>query len=260
MSINTHQPPPPSDDATSVYDKCLLHDPATIRLHLQQLIERRCLLIASADAGATSMVTALLAMSDSTVWIDVPPGAAVLDRLLQCQRLSFEGTVDKISLRFSSGPPMLDSHDARPAIRLPLPGRLLHLQRRELMRREPPAGVLECRVPARDPNGGAPATIASIRDIGGGGLAVLVTDGLLEVVTGDVLRGCMIELPEIGAVEVTLRVRHVRRVHQHGKDIRHAGCEFVQLPAATQTKLFRYLMQLDREQLACQRARGAVSP
>lgn len=259
MSIGNNQDPPP-DDVTAVYDRCLLHDPAGIRKHLKRLIEHRCLLIASADAGATSTVTALLAISDSSVWIDVPPGAEVLDRLLQCQRLSLEGAIDRITLRFSSGPPMLCSHDARPAIRVPMPERLLHLQRRELMRREPPAGLLECRVPPREPAGGAPATIASIRDIGGGGLAVLVTDGLLEVVAGDVLRGCVIELPEIGAVEVTLRVRHVRHLRQHGRDIRHAGCEFVQLPAATQTKLFRYLMQLDREQLARQRERGATAP
>lgn len=39
-------------------------------------------------------------------------------------------------------------------------------------------------------------------------------------------------------------------MRRRGKDVLQAGCEFVDLPAATQAKLFRYLMQLDREQLA----------
>ncbi len=243
----------PPDDAVGVYDKCLLHDAASIRAQLQRLIDKRCMLTASGDAGAVSMLTALLAIDVDTLWVDVPPGKAVLPRLLQCARLSFEGAIDKITLRFSSGPPILGTHGGRPALRLPLPERLLHLQRRELMRREPPPGALNCLVPARDPASGSPPTTTTIRDIGGGGLAVLAIGAGLALAPGDLLPGCVIELPALGTVEVTLRVRHVREVRQRGKDMRHAGCEFVDLAAASQTKLFRYLMQLDREQLARRR-------
>ena len=247
----------PPDDAAGIYDKCLLRDTAGIRVQLQQLIDKRCMLMASGDAGATSMLTAALAIEGATLWVDVPPSAEVLQRLLQCTRLSFEGAVDKVTLRFSSGPPTLGSHDGRPALHLPLPERLLHLQRRELMRREPPPGALNCFVPARDPVGGLRPTRTTIRDIGGGGLAVLTAEHGLALAPGDLLPGCMIELPDLGTVEVTLRVCHVRQVREHARDVRQAGCEFVDLPAATQAKLFRYLMQLDREQLARRRQPGS---
>lgn len=258
MTIRNACDPPLPDNATSgAYDKCLLHDPASIRAHLQRLIDGRCMLSATGDVGAAGTLTAPLAIEDDRLWVDVPRSASVLDSLLHCTRLSFEGAIDKITLRFSSGPPVLGSHDGRPALVVPLPQRLLHLQRRELMRREPPAGALDCLVPARDPARGQPPTVATIRDIGGGGLAVLVADATLALAPGDVLRDCVIELPGLGAVEVTLHVRHVSQVRQRGRDVRHAGCEFVDLPAATQAKLFRYLMHLDREQLARRRELGA---
>ena len=241
------------DDDGGYYDKCLLHDAASIRAQLQQLIDKRCMLTATGEAGAASMLTAPLAIEGATLWIDVPPAEAVLDRLLRCARLSFDGVLDKVTLRFSSGPPTLGAYDGRPALRLPVPERLLHLQRRELMRREPPPGALNCLVPGRGPATGSPPTPTTIRDIGGGGLAVLAPDDALALAPGDLLPGCVIELPELGAVEVTLRVRHIRQVHQRGKDIRQAGCEFVDLSATAQSKLFRYLMQLDREQLARRR-------
>lgn len=241
------------DDPAGVYDKCVLHDAAVIRGQLQQLIDKRCMLTASGDAGAASMLTAVLGIGDALLWIDVPPSAAVLQRLLQCTRLAFEGTVDKVTLRFGSGPTTLGSHGGRPALHVPLPERLLYLQRRELMRREPPPGALNCFVPARDLASGLPPTRTTIRDIGGGGLAVLTAEHGLALAPGDLLPGCMIELPEFGTVEVTLRVCHVRQLRQRGRDVRQAGCEFVDLPAATQARLFRYLMQLDREQLARRR-------
>lgn len=249
----SREPPLRADDDAGVFDKCLLRDAAGIRAQLQQLIDKRCMLTASTDAGASSVLTAALAIDDTTLWIDIPASAAVLEHLLGDARLLFEGAIDKVTLRFSSGPATLGIHDGRTALCVPVPRRLLHLQRRELMRREPPPGALHCLVPAGDTASGSPPTVATIRDIGGGGLAVLVTDVALVLAAGDHLHGCQIELPGLGTVEVTLHVRHVRELRQHHRNFLHAGCEFVDLPAATQAKLFRYLMQLDREQLARRR-------
>ena len=240
-------------EADGIYDRCMLRDPAGIRAHLQQLLDKRCMLVASDDAGTVSMVTAPLALDDVALWVDVPPGEATLQRMLQCPRLWFDGTLDKVTLRFSSGPPVLGTHDSRPALTVPLPDRLLHLQRRELMRREPPPGALMCLVTALQATKGAGAVRTTIRDIGGGGLAVLSPDGTLLLNLGDLLPDCVIDLPQLGPVEVTLRVRHIRAIHQRGRDLCEAGCEFVDLPAAAQAKLFRYLMQLDRDQVARRR-------
>jgi len=238
------------DEAEGVLDKCMLHDAGSIRVLLLQLIDRRCTLAATAENGATSLVTAPLAIDDHTLWIDVPRDPDVLQRLLRCQRLAFQGVLDKVTVRFNSGPPAMGVHDGLPALALPLPVRLLHLQRREIMRREPPVDSLRCLVSPPDADEATPSTSATIRDIGGGGLAMLTPEKELALVPGDVLPRCTIVLPGLGTMDVTLRVRHVRHLVQRGQDMRQAGCEFVDLPAADQAKLFRYLMQLDRGQLS----------
>ena len=258
MTNSPHDLPPqaPSeDDIAGYFDKCMHHDAPSIRAQLQQLIDQRCTLVASGDGGAGSMLTAPLALEGDVLWVDVPRDDATREQLVACPRLTFNGTLNRVTLRFSTGRAVLGSQEDRPALQVPVPEKLLHLQRRELMRREPPPNSLTCVVPAL--HGVGEATSTTIRDIGGGGLAVLAADAGLQLARGDVLDGCVIELPEIGPLEVTLRVCHIQQLQQRGKLVLQAGCEFIDLPPATQSKLFRYLMQLDREQVARRRERNS---
>lgn len=248
--------PPPSDldaaDLDGYYDKFYVHDAGEIRHHLQRLAGERCALTVRAEGSADSMTTMLLRADDASLWIDVPSTRKLLDAWLGAHLLRIEGSIDRAALRFSAGPARLDSFEAKPALRLPLPHRMLYLQRREFMRREPPVGSLVCHL--RLPDDSDREVRASIRDIGGGGLAIVATRSEVTFKTGDVLKGCRIELPEIGEVEVNLQVRHVLVRGHLGYDAAQAGCEFVDLTPSAQRKLFRYLMQLDRDQLARRRA------
>ncbi|HSR64834.1 MAG TPA: flagellar regulator YcgR PilZN domain-containing protein [Xanthomonadaceae bacterium] len=240
-------PAPPEDDG--YYDKFFVYNAADVRRHLQRLVDARCTLSAHAEGARESVVTALLQVEDASLWVDVPPGRDTLMRWLNAPQLRFEGSLERVALRFACGPAQLETHDGRPALLLPVPTRVLHLQRREFMRREPPAGALTCRFPSP----GGQWIDATIRDIGGGGLAILGTPEQVRFAVGDVVGQCRIRLPELGEVVVDLRVRHVIERQHHGRDVAQAGCEFVDLDAASQRKLFRYLMQLDREELARRR-------
>ena len=242
---------PTSHDEDGYYDKFFVYNAADVRRHLQRLVDGRCTLSAHAEGARESVVTVLLQVEDASLWVDVPPGRETLMRWLNAPQLRFEGSIERVALRFACGPAQLDHHDGRPALLLPLPQRLLHLQRREFMRREPPVGALTCRFPSPAQQG--QWIDATIRDIGGGGLAILGTREQIRFAVGDVVGGCRISLPEFGDVEVDLRVRHVVERQHRGRDLAQAGCEFVDLDAAAQRKLFRYLMQLDREELARRR-------
>ncbi len=236
------------------YDKCMVYGAPEICRHLQKLVDARCTLVGHAEGNVASVVTVLLRVGEASLWVDVPRSRERLDTWLASPRLLFEGTLERIAMRFGCSPGALDTHEGRAALRLPLPTRLLYLQRREFMRREPPAEGLRCHVPA-DAEAGEDAYVeATIRDIGGGGLAVLAPHGAVTFVIGDVLPGCIIELPGLDKVVVNLRVRHVVSRKQRGRDAWQAGCEFVGLPPATQDKLFRYVMQLERERVLRRRA------
>jgi len=246
--------PPPSEldaaDLDGYYDKFYVHDAGEIRHHLQRLAGERCALTVRAEGSDDSMATMLLRVDDASLWIDVPSNRKLLDAWMGAHLLRIEGSIDRAALRFSAGPAWLDSFEDKPALRLSLPARMLYLQRREFMRREPPSGTLVCHL--RLPDGDREIQ-ASIRDIGGGGLAIVATRADAAFKTGEVLKGCRIELPDIGEVEVNLQIRHVLTRGHIGCDVAQAGCEFVGLTPAAQRKLFRYLMQLDRDQLARRR-------
>jgi len=250
----TETPPISEQDAADLdgyYDKFYVHDAMEIRHHLQRMAGERCALTVRAEGSLDTMATLLLKVDESTLWIDVPSTRKLLDVWMAAHLLRIEGSLDRAALRFSSGPARLDTYEDKPALRLPIPQRMLYLQRREFMRREPPPGTLACLLRLPD---GEHEVQATIRDIGGGGLAIVATRSAVQFQVGDILRDCRIELPDVGEVEVNLQIRHVLVRGHLGYDAAQAGCEFVDLAPAAQRKLFRYLLQLDRDQLARRRA------
>ncbi|WP_449446076.1 flagellar brake protein [Thermomonas brevis] len=240
---------PDAADLDGYYDKFYVHDASEIRHHLRRLAGARGVLSVRAESSQDGMATMLLQVDDDTFLIDVPSTRRMLDAWLGSLLLRVEGSIDRAALRFSSGPARLDDHEGKPALRVPIPERMLYLQRREFMRREPPPGALVCHLRLEDGR----EIQASIRDIGGGGLAIVATRSAVEFQVNEVLTGCRIELPDLGDVEVNLQIRHVVVRSHLGLDAAQAGCEFVDLAPVAQRKLFRYLMQLDRDQLARRR-------
>lgn len=246
----THTLEPQDSD---YYERFFVYNATDVRRHLQRLVDGRCTLVAHVDGSYEGVVTLLLQVEDAALWIDTPRGEDTLARWLAAAELRFEGSIERVALRFTCGPATLDVHAGRPAVLLPVPDRVLHLQRREYVRREPPVGSLVCKV--RNPAEGArPAWFdAGVRDISGGGVALLMTPEQMRPSVGALLAGCRMDLPQFGDVEFDLRVRHVIEREHRGRTIAQAGCEFIDLAPAAQRKLLRYIMQLDREVLARRR-------
>lgn len=235
----------PTENGDGLYDKYMLHHPADVRGCLRQLAERHCTLLVHA-AGTEQAVSLVLGVGETSMWIDVPRDADLAERLLSCERLRFESSIDRITVRFATGAAQRGVFGDLPALEVPLPLKVMHLQRREYVRREP-IGALVCQIPSRDEQGRARPVRASIADIGGGGLAVLTSDDrTLSFESGEVIPGVVLDIPEQGPMTVTLRVQHAARIDQRGHRVWRAGCSFVDLPVHDQAKLLRYVMHLDR--------------
>lgn len=231
------------------YDKFYIQDAGEIRHHLQRLVNESGTMTVHADGSTDTLPILLLEAGKTSIWIDVPNSRPVLDQWIDARLLHFEGSLSRAAMRFSCGPAKLGEYEGRPALMLPIPARVLYLQRREFVRREPPSGSLSCHLHL-------PVTgdvDATIRDIGGGGLAILAVRKAVSLQVGDVLEDCEIDLPEIGPIQVNLLIRHIVDRPHLGQGMAQAGCEFVDLAPAVQRKLFRYLMQLDREQVSGRR-------
>ncbi len=233
------------DEPEGLYDKYYVDDSAEIRHHLQRLVADRSTLTVRVEGDTVNTASMALNVQNGGLWIDVPPTEEGLQAWLAAKQLRIEGSVNRALLRFSCGDAQLDSHDGLPAVRLHVPKRVMYLQRREFMRREPASGSLHCRLRVT----GVGEVRATIQDIGGGGLAIITTRATLDLQEGDVLHDCKIELPDLGEVNVNLLVRHVMARSSIGHNVTQAGCEFVELEPTAQRKLYRYLLQLDREQM-----------
>ncbi|MFC0677087.1 flagellar brake protein [Lysobacter korlensis] len=233
------------DDFESMYEKYMLHHPADIRARLRQLIDKRCTVMVRAP-GQEDATTAALALGERSIWFDVPRDADLTPRLQTAEKLRFESAIERIGVRFTTGPARLGTYEGLPALEVDLPEKLIHLQRRDYVRREP-LSSLGCTLSVPASAGGDHKITARIADIGGGGLAVLTSDdAALQPAVGDELEHVVLELPEDGPLTVRLRVQHVAKFEQNGRTVMRAGCQFVQLSAQDQARLVRYVMHLDR--------------
>lgn len=247
--------PAPGGDA--VDERFVVRDSLAVRQLLHQLLDEHCMLRVRA-AREPVVLTAIVRLDEHVLWIDAPPTDRLLDEWLASPQLRCIAELHRTEVRFRCGPPRKYLVDGHPTIALPLPESVVHIQRREFARREAPVGQLVCRVPDPVATDAASAAVADVeavvRDISGGGMALLAPYGALRIAVGHLLRDCSIELPTVGALQADLRVCHVAPSRGHGgRSMQQVGCAFVDLSPVAQRKLFRYLMQLDRERAARQR-------
>ncbi|MBL7650354.1 MAG: PilZ domain-containing protein, partial [Candidatus Hydrogenedentes bacterium] len=89
---------------------------------------------------------------------------------------------------------------------------------------------------------------ATVLDISGGGLAVMVPPDGTPFEPDREFRNCRINLPEVGTIETQMRVRSVFRISgKNGKPMLRAGCQFVQLPDSQVSMIQRFILRVERE-------------
>jgi c-di-GMP-binding flagellar brake protein YcgR len=129
------------------------------------------------------------------------------------------------------------------AFRFRLPQRVLRIQRRSAPRRQPPAGrPAYCRLPIP----GSVDVFEPVRvlDISVSGLAVLVTPRLFELARDQLLEPCYLDLPDVGQIAVSIRVRYLEAWPSEVGG-RRSGCEFVAVSGAARRALERYVERLE---------------
>ena len=147
----------------------------------------------------------------------------------------------KIQFTLAGAEPV--DYQGRVAVRFRLPRRVLRIQRRSAPRRSPSAGrAATCRVPV--PGSSDQYEPVRVLDISPGGLAVLATPRLFELSRDQVVGPCRLDLPELGQIAVSLRVRYLDAWPSEVGS-RRCGCEFVELGDGARRSLQRYLERLE---------------
>lgn len=231
-------------------------DRGTILLLLRRMIEQRSMLEAPVPGGGPGLLSVLLDIDErrNQVVIDASPHAHIERVLLAQPEVAFATRVDKVNVRFATGPLVKQSFEGMPAYRAPIPERLRYMQRREFFRIEvPPSHGASCQLMVPATANQPPHDIRTrVHDISGGGLSLVVPPGDDSILTGGArFAACKLSLPESNPIVVGLRVRRNFRVQRRGQlSLTCAGCEYLDLSPSAQSVIQRYLMRLDRERIA----------
>ena len=234
--------------------KYLLKDRREIAAVLHRLVDARALLRARAIPGDDSFLTALLQVDDenSALVLDGSPDEAVNARLGRAAQLDCVTQLDKVRIQFMLEQPMLQTWGRGTAFRAAMPAELLRLQRREFYRLQAPAThSLSCSVPLPD----AGEMTWRIIDISGGGIAIAVPPSDASFSPGDEFSGCRIKLPDNPPINAHLTIRNLFRLTtRNGIGMLRAGCEFSHMPPGADATIQRYILKIDRQRSARQRA------
>lgn len=252
--------PTPSPQASSAqppvleggeYNQYMLRTPAEIQLVLRGLFEHVSQITVFFNEGQDMLLTTLAHVANDHLVLDYGPSAEMNRKALAADKHFCVTALEKVRIQFILRGFSQVEHEGRTAFRCVLPDELLRLQRREYYRLTTPiVRPLKCSIPIPRADG-VYLHEASVFDISGGGLGLSAPPEGIPFEAGMDFPGCRIELPEVGFVTGTLRIRSVFEVIlRSGTRLQRAGCEFVNLPGPMMTLIQRYIIKVERERKA----------
>ena len=228
-----------------------VESPREIGALLTGISEKKQLVRMLIDGKLDTCVTAILEVTSSHVFLDCSIDPQQNQRIVANGAVAFETTLDNIRILFFSEQVVQCEHGERQALQIDLPLNLVRLQRREYYR---------MTMPLNDP---VLVTVASLPDmddalhafplinISCGGIAFFDHQRLLRNTIGQKYPACLIELPNIGTIDMTLQIRSSQDLTLlNNKSNRRIGCSFVGMSRATMANVQRYITKLERERNA----------
>ena len=234
------------------YSKYLLHSKKEIQFILRAMRDKGSLVTVYFNQGRDFLLTSLIEVGESGMLLDAGSNAEMNRKALESDRLNFIATHDKVKIQFTVPGLKRVEHEGREAFRARLPEEMLRLQRREFYRLTAPvAHPLRCTIPVKLADGTRSTIETTVLDISGGGLAVMAPPEGVEFETDHLFENCRIELPDVGTLTATLRVRSLFEFSgRSGARLKRAGCQFIDLPGPMLTAIQRYIIRVERERKA----------
>lgn len=255
----TPQNPPPAPAAKAPpllepgdYAQYMLRAKSEITFVLRNLLEHVSQITIFFNEGKDLLLTTLVAVKEDQLLFDLGASSETNRKALTVDKLFCVASLEKVRIQFLLRGLKAATFEGRPAFSAAYPTDLLRLQRREFFRLTMPiTRPLKCQIPIAEAETGNNFIVdVNVVDISGGGLAIALPDGV-DFDTDREFPGCRIELPEVGMLTTTLKVRNQFEITlRSGGRVRRAGCEFVRLPGPMLTLVQRYIIKVERERKA----------
>ncbi len=236
-------------------EKYLLRSPRQIRRLLSSLIEQRSVVTAHMGGRDQSFPTAVLEVDEDDDWVllDASANEAVNRTAEQAPYLLCFAQLDRVRVRFRVEELERIEQDGRPAFRIPLPGSLYYLQRREFYRLETPvtdSPTCIIRIPGDAGEQPREFEVRAI-DISGGGMAIMLAPGMPLLEVRKNYPDCLLMLPEHPPISLPLQVcSQFKQTLANGSEGFRVGLQFGELPRGADESIQRYIFRVDRQRNA----------
>jgi len=203
-------------------------------------------------------LTSLLAIdeAENCMYLERSRTRPRLSSTLQGRMLSYNTTLEKVQIRFSSEGIETAEYDGEEAYKVPLPTEMLRMQRREFYRvSTPKANPVKCRLSAGK-NAVDGAVELNICDISCGGIAVQSPPALFTPELGAYYE-CVVLLPGTPGLHIKVQARNAFMMTMlNGKIAQRCGFAFVNPSESMVATVQRYILNLERQQRARERRDG----
>lgn len=236
-----------------------IHNRMEIVFTLNDLAKGRTAINLSTADGVNLLTTILKVSSENNhVLVDPSRDERINEKIANSKRVTFQ-TNTGVKVRWqASGMNLIALRDGD-AFSFPVPSVIERVQRRQHFRLNTPQGshALVCRIPLltdeEDDDEEDPEVLeANILDMSAGGICISVKGDLPPHFSqGLELSGCSFELPDIGRIPIGLRICRAWHVKTHsGEEIHKIGMEFINLSRGASNVIQRYMVELEKNQLA----------
>jgi c-di-GMP-binding flagellar brake protein YcgR len=241
-----------TDDASN--DDYMLRSKSEVLTILRSMLKYGTLITVHFNQGQDFLMTSLLniAADGKSLVFDVGSNAEMNKRALASDKLICISNLEKVRIQFVLHGIDLIEYEGRPAFLADVPKALLRLQRRENFRLALPLlQRIKCIIPLKNSAGSMIHMEANILDISGGGIGIIAQSADVELEAGMLIPDCRIELPNVGTILTSLRVRSVFEVtSRNGVRSKRSGCQFIDLSGQMQILIQRYIIKMERERKA----------
>lgn len=234
------------------YSQYILHSRSEILFILRSMLQDGSRITVYFNEGRDFLLTTLVAVDEESLTLDYGSSGEMNRKALEAEKLFCVASHDKVRVQFLLRGVRKVVFEDQPAFHADLPVDLLRLQRREYYRLTTPiARPLRCQIPMENADGTISTVELNVLDISGGGLALMALPEGVVFEPGKEFPNCRVDLPDVGVLIATLRVRSVFDVTlRSGATVKRSGCQFIKLPGPMLTLVQRYIIKVERERKA----------
>ena len=219
---------------------------ADIERIFRKMLADKTVVTLYAENGKDFVLTALVGLNLDTGFLYFETGRdeGLNELLFSCFTTNAIAKMSQVRIEFTTGRLERAKYNGEIVFKARLPKTVLRFQRREFYRMQTSMSESgKCLFYLSD------GTLrAAVADVSVGGVGVHYATEGLQLIAGEIYKGCRLKLPGIQEFDVDLKVCSIFKTTTiTGSSGLHAGCQFVKLPAVAEATIQRYIFKAERD-------------